>query len=118
MGIEARMRERTDDPRGRNRTRDRSVRRSGSPASASHHGRYGFHALMAGRVLRRPIVSPGGPIRQPRHRPLDDAETGRQPIRSDMADDVMRVVDAYGFPVAHLVSISLGGMIAQWAALK
>lgn len=35
-----------------------------------------------------------------------------------MADDAIRVVDAYGFPLAHFVGMSLGGMIAQLAALK
>ena len=36
----------------------------------------------------------------------------------DMADDAVRVLDGYGFSAAHLVGMSLGGMIAQLAALK
>lgn len=35
-----------------------------------------------------------------------------------MAEDALAVVDAYGFPAAHLVGMSLGGMLAQLAALK
>jgi pimeloyl-ACP methyl ester carboxylesterase len=35
----------------------------------------------------------------------------------DMADDSMRVLDAYGIGTAHLVGMSLGGLIAQLAAL-
>jgi pimeloyl-ACP methyl ester carboxylesterase len=36
----------------------------------------------------------------------------------DMADDTVRIMDAYGLPAAHLVGMSMGGMIAQLAALK
>lgn len=36
---------------------------------------------------------------------------------SDMADDAARVLDGYGLPAAHLVGMSMGGMIAQQAAL-
>lgn len=35
----------------------------------------------------------------------------------DMADDAMRVLDGYGIGSAHLVGMSLGGMIAQITAL-
>ena len=35
----------------------------------------------------------------------------------DMAEDAMHVLDAYGIDSAHLVGMSLGGMIAQIAAL-
>ncbi|MQB44468.1 alpha/beta hydrolase [Rhizobium sp. ICMP 5592] len=35
----------------------------------------------------------------------------------DMAEDAMRVLDAYGIDSAHLVGMSLGGMIAQIATL-
>ncbi|QDZ00195.1 alpha/beta hydrolase [Nitratireductor mangrovi] len=37
---------------------------------------------------------------------------------ADMADDAFRVIDAHGLDAAHLVGISLGGMIAQIAALS
>ncbi|WP_432838559.1 alpha/beta fold hydrolase [Dactylosporangium sp. CA-092794] len=36
---------------------------------------------------------------------------------SDMGDDVIRVLDALGVPAGHLVGHSMGGMIAQMAAL-
>ena len=36
---------------------------------------------------------------------------------SDMADDVMRVLDHLGVPAAHVVGHSMGGIIAQTAAL-
>ena len=35
-----------------------------------------------------------------------------------MADDAIAILDGYGLPRAHLVGMSLGGMIAQLAALK
>jgi pimeloyl-ACP methyl ester carboxylesterase len=35
-----------------------------------------------------------------------------------LADDAVGVLDAYGIPRAHLAGMSLGGMIAQIAALK
>jgi pimeloyl-ACP methyl ester carboxylesterase len=36
----------------------------------------------------------------------------------DMADDAVAILDGYGLKAAHLVGMSLGGMIAQLAALK
>ncbi len=36
----------------------------------------------------------------------------------DLADDAMAILDGYGLVQAHLVGMSLGGMIAQLAALK
>ena len=36
----------------------------------------------------------------------------------DMADDAVRVLDSHGIGKAHIVGISMGGMIAQLAALK
>ena len=36
----------------------------------------------------------------------------------DMADDAVRVLDGYELTAAHLVGMSLGGIIAQLAALK
>lgn len=36
----------------------------------------------------------------------------------DMADDAVRVLDAYGLSRAHLAGMSLGGMIAQMVALS
>jgi pimeloyl-ACP methyl ester carboxylesterase len=36
----------------------------------------------------------------------------------DLADDAIRVLDGYGIPSAHLLGMSMGGMIAQLAALK
>lgn len=37
---------------------------------------------------------------------------------SDMAADVVGLMDALGFPAAHLVGQSMGGMIAQTAAIE
>jgi pimeloyl-ACP methyl ester carboxylesterase len=37
---------------------------------------------------------------------------------ADMAEDAIRVLDGYGITAAHLVGMSLGGMIAQRTALK
>lgn len=36
----------------------------------------------------------------------------------DMAEDALAVLDGYGVDVAHVIGLSLGGMIAQLAALK
>lgn len=36
----------------------------------------------------------------------------------DMIDDAFRVLDAYNLPAAHLVGMSMGGMIAQNAAIR
>ncbi|WP_105385363.1 alpha/beta fold hydrolase [Neorhizobium alkalisoli] len=45
-------------------------------------------------------------------------EPGNPPYSmDDMAEDAMRVLDAYGIDSAHLVGMSFGGMIAQIAAL-
>ncbi len=46
-------------------------------------------------------------------------EPGEPPYTlDDMADDAIRVLDGYGIGAAHFVGMSLGGMIAQMAALK
>lgn len=46
-------------------------------------------------------------------------ETGKPPYTfDDMADDAIRVLDGYGISKAHVVGMSLGGMIGQLAALK
>lgn len=45
-------------------------------------------------------------------------EPGRPPYTmDDMAEDAMRILDGYGIEGAHLVAMSLGGVIAQIAAL-
>ncbi|HEX8045762.1 alpha/beta fold hydrolase [Rhizobium sp.] len=45
-------------------------------------------------------------------------EPGSSPYTmNDMAEDAMRVLDAYGIDSAHLIAMSLGGMIAQITAL-
>ena len=37
---------------------------------------------------------------------------------NDLVDDVFRVLDGYGLPAAHLVGMSYGAMIGQYAALQ
>jgi pimeloyl-ACP methyl ester carboxylesterase len=57
----------------------------------------------------------------------DNRDTGRSTTGApgapgytmdDMADDALAILDGYGLARAHLVGMSLGGMIAQLAALK
>ncbi len=57
----------------------------------------------------------------------DNRDTGRSTTKApgapaydmaDMADDAAAILDGYGFVSAHLVGMSLGGMIAQLVALK
>lgn len=57
----------------------------------------------------------------------DNRDTGRSTTHppgppdytmDDMADDAIAILDGYGLARAHLVGMSLGGMIAQLAALK
>ncbi|WP_328805171.1 alpha/beta fold hydrolase [Paenibacillus albicereus] len=57
----------------------------------------------------------------------DNRDTGRSsswPLGTagysltDMADDAMRVLDAYGIEKAHLAGMSLGGYLSQLAALR
>lgn len=46
-------------------------------------------------------------------------KSGKPPYTfDDMADDALRVLDSYGITKAHVVGMSLGGMIGQLAALK
>lgn len=57
----------------------------------------------------------------------DNRDTGRSTTQEpgaplytidDLADDAIAILDGYGLSRAHLVGMSLGGMIAQLAALK
>ena len=57
----------------------------------------------------------------------DNRDTGRSTTGApgkptyttdDMADDAVRILDDYGIERAHVVGMSLGGMIAQLVALK
>lgn len=57
----------------------------------------------------------------------DNRDTGRSTVYEpgqpgytfvDMADDAIRVLDAYGIGEAHFVGISMGGMLTQMAALR
>ena len=43
---------------------------------------------------------------------------GRPFSYDDLVEDTMRILDGYGLSAAHLVGMSLGGMIGQMAALK
>ncbi|MET3290782.1 UNVERIFIED_CONTAM: pimeloyl-ACP methyl ester carboxylesterase [Brevibacillus sp. OAP136] len=57
----------------------------------------------------------------------DNRDTGRSTVYppgspaytfEDMSDDAVRVLDAYGIEKAHIVGMSMGGMLAQMMALK
>ena len=55
----------------------------------------------------------------------DNRDTGKSTSKSaldydivDMADDAAAILDAYGIEKAHIVGVSLGGMIAQILALR
>ena len=91
------------------------------PPVPPHHGRHGVHAVVAGRLLR----SSGRPrplrhsLRPPRYRTLDHYPVGEPGYTfDDMVEDAIRVLGAYAVPAAHVVGMSLGGMIGQVAALK
>ena len=53
------------------------------------------------------------------HRGIGDSERGGKRVWtiSDMADDALAVLDALGWETAHLVGVSMGGMIAQEMAI-
>ena len=75
----------------------------------------GYHVLRfdnrdAGRSSRIPIRPPG-PLRQLTRRIGSDQYT-----LPDMASDTVSLMDQAGFPGAHVVGISMGGMIAQTIA--
>jgi pimeloyl-ACP methyl ester carboxylesterase len=47
------------------------------------------------------------------------ADPGGRPFSyDDLVEDAMRILDGYGLPAAHVVGMSVGGMIGQMAALK
>lgn len=69
----------------------------------------GFHELLAQR-FRIVLVD---------NRGVGFSDATRPPYTtSQMADDVIAVLDDAGIRRAHLFGISLGGMIAQWTAAK
>lgn len=76
---------------------------------------------MAGRLLppaRRPRPV-RDPIRPSRHRPIHELRPGTAPYTvEDLADDAVRVLDGYEIGRAHVVGMSLGGLLCQLLALK
>ena len=54
------------------------------------------------------------------HRGVGDSERGDAWLfrTADMADDALRVMDALGWGTAHVVGVSMGGMVAQEVALR
>jgi 3-oxoadipate enol-lactonase len=53
------------------------------------------------------------------NRGVGRSDTPRPPYSTtSMADDVVAAMDASGIPRAHVFGLSMGGMIAQWVALR
>jgi 3-oxoadipate enol-lactonase len=76
---------------------------------------------MPGRIWRSQVEGLGDTHRLVvyDHRGLGQSEAPREPFDiGDMAGDALRVLDAAGFTQAHVVGVSMGGMIAQHLALR
>jgi pimeloyl-ACP methyl ester carboxylesterase len=74
------------------------------------------HRALRAPGARRPLRDP---LRQPRHRPLDFYEPGAPPYTfEDLGDDALAVLDGYGIERAHVVGMSMGGLIAQLVVLR